>query len=551
MHAFDLDAAGGHASSRSGAREPARRITTLDGVDRDARRRTCSSSPTRAARRRSPASWAAPTRRSTGTTRLIALESAYFKPASVRRTSKRLGLKTEASSRFERGADIDAPGRGARSARLALLRADRRRTRRPARVVDRYPAPRGPPRDPAAARAHRRAARRRRCPTPTSSGSCAALGLRASRRRPTAGTSSVPTFRVDVAARGRSHRGGRPPLRLRPAAEPTFPALTAPPPPPDPRIARDRLVRRVLTAAGLSRSGHVRLHRGAARPRRSRPTATRHRGDRQPAVGEVRRAAAVAPARARRRGRAQPPARPATTSRLFEIGARFHARRRRDAARVGLAWTGAAARRHWSAAPRDRSTSSTSRASSSGLRAALGVPRRVRRRQSTPLSGARPQPARGRRVGGAPVGVHRPARRRRSPRRAGCRARTTCSSPSSTSIALAAGASRRRDRTRSHAAAALSRPSSATCRSSSTDALPAEISSWHHSGGRAGRRSAGGDRVVRSLSGQGRAGRARSACRCGSRSRRADRTLTDAEVQQALDSDSRTRSCATHGAVQR
>ncbi len=35
----------------------------------------------------------------------IALESAWFQPASVRATSKRLGLKTEASSRFERGAD--------------------------------------------------------------------------------------------------------------------------------------------------------------------------------------------------------------------------------------------------------------------------------------------------------------------------------------------------------------------------------------------------------------------------------------------------------------
>ena len=57
---------------------------------------------------------------------LIALESAYFQPASVRRTSKRLGLKTEASTRFERGADINAPPVGiARAA--ALLRQDRRR----------------------------------------------------------------------------------------------------------------------------------------------------------------------------------------------------------------------------------------------------------------------------------------------------------------------------------------------------------------------------------------------------------------------------------------
>ena len=37
----------------------------------------------------------------------ILLESAYFDPISVRRTSKRLGIHTEASHRFERGADID------------------------------------------------------------------------------------------------------------------------------------------------------------------------------------------------------------------------------------------------------------------------------------------------------------------------------------------------------------------------------------------------------------------------------------------------------------
>src|SRR5438477_12462864 len=42
-------------------------------------------------------------------TRRVVFESAYFTPASVRRTSKRLNLKTEASARFERGADIGAP----------------------------------------------------------------------------------------------------------------------------------------------------------------------------------------------------------------------------------------------------------------------------------------------------------------------------------------------------------------------------------------------------------------------------------------------------------
>ncbi|PLX91722.1 MAG: phenylalanine--tRNA ligase subunit beta [Desulfuromonas sp.] len=37
----------------------------------------------------------------------VLLESAYFDPISIRRTSKRLGIHTEASHRFERGADID------------------------------------------------------------------------------------------------------------------------------------------------------------------------------------------------------------------------------------------------------------------------------------------------------------------------------------------------------------------------------------------------------------------------------------------------------------
>ncbi len=37
----------------------------------------------------------------------ILLESAYFQPQNIRRTSKRLGLRTEASYRFERGADFE------------------------------------------------------------------------------------------------------------------------------------------------------------------------------------------------------------------------------------------------------------------------------------------------------------------------------------------------------------------------------------------------------------------------------------------------------------
>src|SRR5208337_582022 len=40
-------------------------------------------------------------------TRDVLIESAYFDPLSIRRTSRRLGLKTESSYRFERGTDPD------------------------------------------------------------------------------------------------------------------------------------------------------------------------------------------------------------------------------------------------------------------------------------------------------------------------------------------------------------------------------------------------------------------------------------------------------------
>src|SRR5688500_6530003 len=53
-------------------------------------------------------------------TRSIVLESAYFNALSVRRTSRKLGLKTEASTSFERGTDRVLPGTALRRA-CALL----------------------------------------------------------------------------------------------------------------------------------------------------------------------------------------------------------------------------------------------------------------------------------------------------------------------------------------------------------------------------------------------------------------------------------------------
>ena len=78
---------------------------------------------------------------SDATTRVL-LESAYFDPASIRRTSRTLGLKTDAAYRFERGADIDGlVDAGARAAQLMAELAGGRVARD---VIDVYPRKRRP-----------------------------------------------------------------------------------------------------------------------------------------------------------------------------------------------------------------------------------------------------------------------------------------------------------------------------------------------------------------------------------------------------------------------
>ena len=69
----------------------------------------------------------------------VLIESAYFSPTNVRRTSKTLGLRTDASYRFERGADIDINDwAGARCAQLILETAGGQLAEG---LVDAYPKP--------------------------------------------------------------------------------------------------------------------------------------------------------------------------------------------------------------------------------------------------------------------------------------------------------------------------------------------------------------------------------------------------------------------------
>ncbi len=73
------------------------------------------------------------------TTRRVLLESAYFAPTTVLRSSKRHGLRSEASARFERGAD---PNHVAYAAELACrLVLDWAGGEVAAGAIDRYPAP--------------------------------------------------------------------------------------------------------------------------------------------------------------------------------------------------------------------------------------------------------------------------------------------------------------------------------------------------------------------------------------------------------------------------
>jgi len=75
-------------------------------------------------------------------TRNVLLESAWFDPVSIRRSSKTLGLRTEASTRFERGADPEMAEVASR--RCAALIRELAGGEVLAGVVDVYPARRTP-----------------------------------------------------------------------------------------------------------------------------------------------------------------------------------------------------------------------------------------------------------------------------------------------------------------------------------------------------------------------------------------------------------------------
>lgn len=272
-------------------------------------------------------------------TKTIVLESAYFNPLSVRRTSKKLGLKTEASVRFERGADPAVPAEAMHRA-LALIEmigAGRAR----GRVLDRYPKRMKPA-----------VLRLRRAKIAGLLG--AAVPDRDVRRmlkhlgfglEPAADgwRVVVPTRRVDVTREvdlieevARHYGFDRLPT--------TFPALIAAAPPVDPRIVRARHLRSTLTAAGFFEA----VTFGFIAERTAAPFAAEE--DLVPIANPLSELFAVlrpsllpglVDAVAHNRRREQ------RDVRLFEIGARF-TRSGGERQALGCVWTGAAAPEHWS-----------------------------------------------------------------------------------------------------------------------------------------------------------------------------------------------------------
>src|SRR5271154_3477915 len=105
LHAFDFDKLQEHRIVVRRAK-PAEKIRTLDGVERTLTKDMCVIAD--AARAVSIGGVMGGAETEIGfSTRNVLIECAWFDPIAIRRTSKALGLRSEASYRFERGADLE------------------------------------------------------------------------------------------------------------------------------------------------------------------------------------------------------------------------------------------------------------------------------------------------------------------------------------------------------------------------------------------------------------------------------------------------------------
>ena len=279
------------------------------------------------------------------TTRVV-FEAAYFAPGHIRQTSKALGLKTEASTRFERGMDRTAPPRAMMRA-LELLEQIGAGTRT-GHITDVYPRP-DRPRSLKLERARISGLLGMEVPDQETDRILASLGFISASAKASADQVwmvTVPSWRVDINRQvdlieeiGRHYGFEHLPT--------TFPGVEQAPPPSDPRIARDRRFRTALLAMGFSEAiTFAFIESAAAEPYLAgHPPITIANPLSEKFV--VMRPSLLpglvdAVSHNRRHGRAD--------VRLFEIGTRFSPNGETRGA--GFVWTGLATSDHWSGARR-------------------------------------------------------------------------------------------------------------------------------------------------------------------------------------------------------
>ena len=249
IHAFDLDRLI-DCKLRIRLSEEGESITTLDGEQRKLTKEMLVIADAEQAQAVAGVMGGANSEVETGTKRVV-FESAYFDPTSVRKTSKRLGLKTEASSRFERGADINAPVIALERACGLLLQLGAGQPR--GQVIDRYPEERRPL-SIALRQSRINLILGKQIDSSEVNKTLTGLGFELSQSKIESNLIydvQVPTRRVDISREidlieevGRCHGYDQLPS--------TFPSLAQPTPRPDPKIEQDRLLRRILTAGGFS-----------------------------------------------------------------------------------------------------------------------------------------------------------------------------------------------------------------------------------------------------------------------------------------------------------
>jgi len=244
MHAFDATTLGGSEIHVRRARAN-EKLTTLDGQARTLDETMLVIADRERAVAIAGVIGGAATEVTAATTR-VAFESAWFRPASVRVTSRKLGLKTEASMRFERGADLAGPVAALERAMALLARIGAGQPT--SAITDIFPRP-----------AERHAVTLRRARIARLLGDAVPdqeverilthLGFTTA-AAPDGWRVEVPTFRVDVSREADLiEEVGRHWGFDRIAAR--FPPLGAPPRTSDAAVTRARLVRRVLCGAGL------------------------------------------------------------------------------------------------------------------------------------------------------------------------------------------------------------------------------------------------------------------------------------------------------------